>query len=137
MELSNPENRYYSSSHLKYSCQYHVIFCPKYRRDVLEDDVQERLKELFYQIADEYDFHIPDMEIMPDHIHLIIECNPRFGVMKCIHRLKGETASVIREEFPDVKSRLPSLWTRSAFISSVGSVSLETVQEYIRNQDDV
>jgi putative transposase len=137
MELKNPEKRHFSSKHLVYSCQYHVIFCPKYRRDVLKGDVKDRLIEIFENVQEEYDFNIVEQEIMADHVHLIIECNPRFGVMKCIHRLKGRSSNIIRNEFPKVKSRIPSLWTRSAFISSVGSVSLDVVKEYIENQDDV
>ena len=137
MELSNPDKNYYSSKHLKYSCQYHVIFCPKYRRDVFEGEIKRRAKELFKETSNEYDFNICEYEIMPDHVHCIIECNPRFGIMKCIHKLKGKTSRVLRDEFPNLKSRLPSLWTRSAFISSVGAVSLDIVKEYIREQDNV
>ena len=74
------------------------------------------------------------MEVVPDHVHLIVDCNPRFGVMECVHKLKGISSRRMREEFPVLKRRLPSLWTRSAFISSVGSVSLAVVQQYIENQ---
>lgn len=104
MVVDNFDNKKYKSSeHLVYSCQYHVIFCPKYRRKVLVNGVDTRLKELFLQIAEKYDFNILDMEVMPDHVHLIIDCNPRFGIMECVHKLKGGTAKIIREEFPYLK----------------------------------
>ena len=74
------------------------------------------------------------MEIMPDHVHLLIDCNPRFGIMNCITKLKGISSRILREEEPSIKRRLPTLWTRSAFISSVGSVSLEVVKKYIEEQ---
>lgn len=134
MHIQNPEKGYYSSSHLVYSCQYHVIFCPKYRRSVLNAPIDDELKELFQQIAEEHDFKIPDMEIMPDHVHLIVDCNPRFGIMNCVNKLKGKSAHVILQRHPELKKKLPSLWTRSAFISSVGSVSLATVKQYIADQ---
>lgn len=125
---------YKTSSHLTYSCQYHVIFCPKYRRRVLTNEIERRLKELFINISERYDFTILEMEVMPDHVHLLIDCNPRFGIMEVVHKLKGITSNVLRNEFPELKRKLPSLWTRSAFISTVGSVSLDVVKQYIENQ---
>ena len=69
------------------------------------------------------------MEIRPDHVHLIIDVNPRFGIMECVRKLKGASARTLRKEFPALKSRLPSLWTRSAFISSVGAITLCVADE--------
>lgn len=137
MNITNKEKLYHSSSHLIYSCQYHVIFCPKYRRKVLTDGIDARLKEMFFEIAQENEFEILEMEIMPDHVHLLIDCNPRFGIMECIKVLKQVTAHNLPLEFPSLKKRLPSIWTRSAFVSSVGAVSLETVKQYIENQKGV
>ena len=134
MELSNKEKKYHSTEHLIYSCQYHVIFCPKYRRKVLVNGIDVRLKELFLQIAKEKQFEILDMEVMPDHVHLLVSCNPRFGIMECVKALKRNTSSVLRKEFPELCSRIPTLWTRGCFVSTVGSVSLETVKKYIEEQ---
>ena len=134
MEFVNPFKQYKHTDHLVYSCQYHVIFCPKYRRNILKNSIDVRLKEIFLEIANEYDFNIIEMEIMPDHVHLLIECNPRFGIMNCIHKLKGISFNRLNKEFPEIRRKLPTLWTRSAFISTVGSVSLDTVRSYIENQ---
>lgn len=134
MYLNNPNKNYQNKEHLIYSCQYHVIFCPKYRRKVLVNGVDVRLKELFKEIADKYDFNIIEMEVMPDHVHLLMECNPRFGIMECIRKLKGTTAPILRKEFPELKSKIPTLWTRSSFVSTVGSISLDVVKQYIENQ---
>ena len=125
---------YHMSSHLTYSCQYHVVFCPKYRRKVLTNDIVPRLKELFIEISKRYDFTIVEMEVMPDHVHLLIDCNPRFGIMEAVRKLKGTTSNVLRDEFPELKRKIPSLWTRSAFISTVGSISLDVVKQYIEEQ---
>ena len=126
--------KYHTSEHLVYSCKYHVIFCPKYRRKVLTDGIDDRLKEIFFEIAERHSFQIVDLEVMPDHVHLLIDCNPRYGIMNCVKDLKRESVSPIRNDFPHLKSRLPNMWTRSVFICSVGSVSLEVVKRYIQNQ---
>ena len=134
MEYHNPEKQYHSSEHLMFSCQYHVIFCPKYRRKVLTPPKDEDLKNIFLEVAEQYHFCILDMEVMPDHVHLLIDCSPRFGIMRCVHRLKGISARKMRERYPDLQTKLPTLLTRSAFISSVGAVSLSVVQKYIEDQ---
>ena len=137
MEIVNKNKEYKSKAHLIYSCQYHVIFCPKYRRKVLKDGIDIRLKEIFNEVAIKYDFNIIEMEIMEDHVHLLIDCNPRFGIMECVNKLKGTSANTLKKEFPELKSKLPNIWTRSAFISTVGSVSLDVVKKYIENQKNV
>lgn len=137
MNISNTSKEYKSKFHLIYSCQYHVIFCPKYRRQVLKEGVDIRLKEIFLAVSEEYDFEIVEMEVMPDHVHLLIDCNPRFGIMNCVTKLKGTSSKILRDEFPWLKSRIPTLWTRSAFISTVGEVSLDAVKKYIEGQKNV
>lgn len=129
----NPDKMYKTSAHLIYSCQYHVIFCPKYRRKILTP-YENELRADFYKTAEEYDFQILALEIMPDHVHMIIDCNPRFGVERCIAMLKGRSASMLKKTFPEIKTRLPNVWTRSAFISSVGTISLDVVKQYIEEQ---
>ena len=136
MHIANEDNKYNTSEHLVYSCQYHVIFCPKYRRSIFTPPYDSRLKEIFLEIADKWNFSILDMEVMPDHVHMIIDCNPRFGIVACVAKLKGASAHQMFRMFPELKKRLPCLWTRSCFISSVGSVSLEVVKRYIDNQKD-
>lgn len=131
---TNTIKEYKTSSHLTYSCRYHVIFCPKYRRKILTPPIDVRLKELFLQIADRYGFSIMKMEVMPDHVHLLIDCNPRFGIMNAVTKLKGSSSRILRTEFPDIARKLPSLWTRSSFIATVGSVSLDVVKRYIQDQ---
>lgn len=137
MNLVNPDKQYKHNATTVYSCQYHVIFTTKYRRKVLEDRVDARLKELLYEKQSDYCYTIIELEVMPDHVHLLIEIDPDTTPSSVIGRIKGYTAGMIRKEFPSVRSRIPSLWTRSKFISSVGSVSLETVKRYIEEQKNV
>lgn len=137
MKIVNNPKKYKKDSHLKYSCQYHVVFCPKYRRKVLIDGVDERLKELVMEKQDDYGYEVIDMEVMPDHVHLLLDVNPKIGIYKIISKIKGYTSNVMRKEFKSLRTRIPTLWTLSRFISSVGSVSLETIKKYIEDQKGV
>ncbi|MDL1957074.1 MAG: IS200/IS605 family transposase [Candidatus Desulfofervidus auxilii] len=134
MEIKNKEKKYKSTKHMVYSCQYHVIFCPKYRRAVLKDEIAKRLKELILEKQKEYGYEILDMEVMPDHVHLLLDVNPKIGIYRIVSKIKGYTSKTLREEFPKLKSRLPCLWSGSRFISSVGAVTLEVVKKYIEGQ---
>jgi putative transposase len=129
-------HKYKSNNNVVYSCKYHVVWTPKYRRSVLKDGVDLRLKELLEQIAKEIKVDIIEMEIMPDHVHLLIEVDPQFGVHKAIKRFKGATSRHLRIEFPHLKSKLPSLWTNSYFVSTVGGAPLEIIKLYIQNQKE-
>ncbi len=138
MELRQPGEKPYHTDHsIVYSCQYHVIFCPKYRRKVLTGAVAERLKALIMEKQEQYGYTVMDAQVMPDHVHLLLDVDPRVGVDRVVAKIKGYTSHELRQEFPWLKSRLPTLWTRSRFISSVGAVTLEVVQTYIENQKGI
>jgi putative transposase len=104
---------------------------------VLNEPLATRLKELIEQKQPDYAYTVLGMEIMPDHVHLLLDVNPQIGIVSIVGKIKGYTAHMLRSEYPWLKSRLPSLWTRSKFISSVGAVTLEVVQKYIENQKGV
>ena len=125
---------YHSSNNIVYSCKYHVIWCPKYRRKVLVNGVDVRLKELIQSISEEYSFEVLEMEIMPDHVHLLVDVNPQFGINKVVKTIKGKTSSILRDEFPWLKTKLPTLWTNSYFVTTVGSARLDVVKKYIQSQ---
>ena len=128
---------YKSNNNVVYSCKYHVVWCPKYRRSVLVNGVDVRLKELIKETCEQSNVEIIEMEIMPDHVHLLADIDPRIGIDDFVASLKRRSSHIIRTEFPDIKRRLPSLWTRVKFIATVGSVSLETVKRYIESQKGV
>jgi len=92
------------------------------------------LKELILEKQEEYGYKVLDMEVMPDHVHLLLDVNPKIGVFRIVNKIKGYTSNVLRKEFPELKKRLPTLWTHSKFISSVGAVTLEVVKRYIEEQ---
>ena len=130
----NMKRIYHSNHNIVYSCKYRVVFCPKYRRKVLVNGVDTRLKELVEQIAEEYSFEVIEMEIMPDHVHMLLEVDPQFGIHKAVKSFKGYTSRILRQEFPYLKTKMPTLWTNSYFVSTVGGAPLETVKQYIENQ---
>ena len=135
--MSEFKVRYKSNNNVVYSCKYHVIWCPKYRRPVLVDQIEHRLKEIIQNIANNHDSEILEMEVMPDHVHLLVEVDPQYGVHKLIKSMKGVSSRTLRAEFPALKSRLPTLWSKSYFVSTVGGAPLEIVKQYIENQKNV
>ncbi|MEM0097820.1 MAG: IS200/IS605 family transposase [Conexivisphaerales archaeon] len=132
--MAQPNKTYRSYDHMVFSCQYHVVFCPKYRRKVLVNGIDVRLKQLLKEKESEFGYNVIEMEVMPDHVHLLIDTKPDRSIVQIVNLIKGYTSHVLREEFPSLKKRLPTLWTRSKFISSVGAVSLEIVEKYIEEQ---
>ena len=125
---------YKSNNNVVYSCKYHVVWCPKYRRKVLINGVDVRLKELLTEYATNLSVDILEMEIMPDHVHMLLEVDPQFGIHKAVKSFKGYTSRILRHEFPYLKTKMPTLWTNSYFVSTVGGAPLETVKQYIENQ---
>lgn len=117
-----------------YSLKYHLVFCPKYRKAVLGGQVAVRLKELLVLKAQELGITLHTLEVMPDHVHVFVESDPSLAPAKIAAQLKGYTSRILRQEFRFLRSQLPSLWSRSYFIGSVGRVSEATVKRYIAEQ---
>lgn len=132
--MYNTNMEYKSNNNVVYSCKYHVVWCPKYRRKVLVGDIEARLKELIQKTCIEIKVDIIEMEIMPDHVHLLIEVDPQYGVHKVIKLIKGRSSFYLRKEFKSLTTKLPTLWTNSYFISTVGGAPLNVIKQYIENQ---
>ena len=113
---------------------YHIIWCPKYRRKVLVGEVETRLKKLLPELAEESGCTIDTMEVMPDHIHIFLKGNPTIPIHLIVKNLKGKSSSILRQEFPYLKKRLPCLWTRSYYCETIGCINEETIKKYIENQ---
>lgn len=120
-----------------YSCKYHVVWCPKYRRKVLIEGIAERLKQIISDVCQEHQSDLLSLEIMPDHVHLLVECDPQFGIHRLVRLLKGRSSRLLRQEFPVLKRKLPTLWTNSYFVSTVGGAPLSVIKQYIENQKHV
>lgn len=135
--LYNDSMKYKSNRNITYSCKYHVVWCPKYRRSVLIDGVDVRLKELLVEKCAEHQAEIIELEVMPDHVHLLVEVDPQYGIHRLVKQIKGYSSRMLRQEFPWLRSRIPTLWTNSYFVSTVGGSPLEAIKKYIENQKDV
>lgn len=125
--------RWTKSKTCTYNLGYHVIFCTKYRKKILIGDVEKDLKDIFTSIADKSAMEIANMEIMPEHVHLFVKCDPTDAPHLVVQRLKGATSRILREKYRNLL-KLPSLWTRSYYIESVGHISEATIQKYISEQ---
>lgn len=128
---------YKSNNNVTYSCKYYVVWCPKYRRPVLIRGVDVRLKALIHEVISESTAELLELEVMPEHVHLLVEVDPQYGIHRLIRMLKGRSSRLLRQEFPWLKSRLPTLWTNSYFVSTIGGAPLEVVKQYIENQKRV
>jgi len=117
-----------------YDLGYHVVWCPKYRRQVLTDAVATRCEELIRSKCAEHDWAIIALEVLPDHVHLFVKAHPKHSPSYIANQLKGSTSRWLRSEFPHLRSRLPTLWSRSFCVATVGAVSAATVQRYIDTQ---
>jgi putative transposase len=123
--------------HAVYDLKYHLVLIPKYRKSLLLGSIEKRLKELFYEIAEEHDFEILEMELMPDHVHLFVSAAPRWAPGRVVGTFKAITSKIIFEEFPQVKKRLwgGHLWSTGYYVGSVGNkITAETIKRYIRHQ---
>jgi len=126
-----------TNNNVVYRCTYHVVWCPKYRRPVIQDDVDVRLKQIVREVCAERDAPIIELETMPDHVHLLVGCDPQYGIHRLVKQIKGRSSRLLRQEFPHLKSRMPTLWTNSYFVATVGGATLAVVKQYVENQRNV
>ncbi len=126
--------RWKTSATAVYNLSYHLIWCPKYRRPVLVGEIADRLDELLKQKAKELEIEIVETNIMSDHVHLFVKTKPIYAPQFVVGQLKGYTSRLLRQEFGSLRSRLPTLWTRSYYVDSVGKLNEYTIRKYIEEQ---
>ncbi|MEQ4717280.1 IS200/IS605 family transposase [Nonomuraea sp. B19D2] len=113
-----------------------MVWCPKYRRRVPGGRIETRLKELICKVIEEKGAWLVGLEVMPDHVHLLVEADPQFGIHKPVKAIKGRSSRVLRQEFPHLKSKLPTLWNNSSFVATVGGAPVDVVERYVENQQN-
>lgn len=126
--------QYKSNKNVVYSCKYHIVWTPKYRRPVLQGGIDSRLKTIIQDVCKELDCELLAIEVLPDHIHVLAGVDPQFGIHRFVKTLKGKTSHILRGEFPMLKSRLPTLWSNSYFVSTVGGAPLAVIKQYVESQ---
>lgn len=133
----NTKIAYKSNRNVYYSCKYHVVWCPKYRRKVLVESIAERLAQIIREVCSEHEAEVLSLDIQPDHVHLLVECDPQLGIHRLMRLVKGRSSRFLRQEFPRLKTRMPTLWTNSYFVSTVGGAPLVVIKQYLENQKHV
>lgn len=131
------DTRYSTKKPSVFSLEYHFVWCTKYRRDVLKDEMVVRLKELLFEKAEEQGWEIKELEIKPDHVHIFIAATGNDAPNYIVSQLKAYSHSILKKELPKYRSRIATLWTRSYYVQSVGRVSKSLVRKYIEEQKNV
>jgi putative transposase len=122
------------TSHAVYEAQYHFVWCPKYRKKLLVGEIKKKVKEIFFEIAERYEFEIDKCEVAEDHIHILISFPPRYSISKVVGIIKSRSGSMIFEEFPRVKKKLwgGHFWEQGYFVRTVGEqITDEVIRKYI------
>ncbi|MGV9382614.1 IS200/IS605 family transposase [Nonomuraea sp. NPDC003707] len=121
---------------MAFRCAFHVMWYPNNHRRVLGGRIEARLEELIREVIEEKGACPVEMEVMPDHVHLLVEVDPQFGIHKLVKAIKGRSSRVLRQEFPSLTSKLPTLWTNSSFVATVGGAPWDVVKRYVENQEN-
>ena len=125
------------TSHAVYDLKYHMVWIPKYRKMILKGDLAKRLKVVFQEIAERYEFEIDTMEVKDDHVHLFLSAPPRYSPAKIVQIMKSISAKMVFKQFPEVKKELwgGEFWSDGYFVRSVGDkVTSEVIRRYIKYQ---
>ena len=128
--------RFWAGNHTRHRLKYHIVWIPKYRKRVLRGEVARRLKQLLYEACRMNRWWIGEINIRHDHVHVMIQINPRNSVADVMQILKGGTSRIIRKEFSELEEFLwgDSFWADGYFAETVGKVDEEVVKKYIREQ---
>ena len=135
--MKQKDEEYHSASHCKYLTQYHIIWCPKFRYPVLKDETGETLKIILQEICAQYHYRIKALEVMPDHVHIFVDCPQTAAPCDIEWTLKSISAVKLFRAYPELKkfyARCGALWSAGYFISTVGHISEATVRKYIEEQ---
>ena len=126
-----------NTKHAVYDLKYHLVWVPKYRKHVFDDEMREYVKEVFRQIAEEYEFSIDIMEVMEDHVHVFIEAPPRYSPSDIVQTMKSISAREVFKRYPKLRKQLwaHELWNDRYFVRSVGDkVTADIIRKYIEYQ---
>ena len=123
-----------SNKNIVFRCTFHVVWCTKYRRNLLTPEVEARLKQIAAEVAEETRCTIREMEGNLDHFHMLVDCDPQFGIHRFVKAVKGRSSRLLRQEFSPLRTRVPTLWTNSYFVATVGGAPLTVIKQYIETQ---
>jgi len=98
------------------------------------NEVEQQLKQIIRQVADKRQSQIQEIEVMPDHVHLVVEVDPQYGIHRLVKQMKGLSSHTLRKKFSHLRTRLPTLWTNSYFVATVGGAPLSILKQYVESQ---
>jgi len=128
------ENKYKSTKTTVSLINYHFIFCPRYRRKIfLIPNVEDSFKHIVKYVCMEIEIEVIAIECDKDHTHMFLNCPPALSPSGIMQKIKSVTSRVLKDEFLELK-KMPSLWTRSYFVSTARNVSSEAVKKYVESQ---
>lgn len=127
---------FWKSAHAFHRNVYHIVFTPKYRRRVIQGKVGIRIRELFFQCAEVNHWFVHEIEVMPDHVHILVQLSPNDQLSRAIMYFKGGSSKILRKEFPELEEFLwgDSFWQDGYFVETVGRIDEKKMREYIQNQ---
>ena len=129
---------YRKSSHATYRCEYHFIWVPKYRYQILINEIKPRLKEIFMELCEWLDIEIVEGAIIPDHVHMYLSVPPKYSPSHVMKVLKGKSAEYLRKEFPDLSKKYwgMHLWARGYFVSTAVGIDRDVIKKYVKDQQE-
>ena len=127
---------YRTGAHTKYRLMYHLVWIPKYRKRILKDKIATRLSELLRECCDMNDWIIEELNIQPDHVHMMVQLKATTSVSSAMQYLKGGSSRMIKKEFPELEEFLwgDSFWSDGYFAETVGQKNESAIRKYIQNQ---
>ena len=137
--MSKREEQYHSASHCRYLTQYHVIWCPKHRYPVLDNSIDDTLKQALQETCDRYKYTIKALEVMPDHVHILVDCPQTVAPSDIARTLKSTSATKLLSAYPELRrryARAGTLWSAGYFVSTIGPVSETAIRKYIEEQKE-
>ena len=128
--------KYLSSAHTKHRMMYHVVWIPKYRKRVLKGEIADRIRALILECVEVNRWHMHEINVQPDHVHILIQLRPDISVSDAVKLIKGKSSRIIREEFPSLEEFYwgKNFWAQGFFVETVGQVNEQTIKDYIKNQ---
>ena len=127
-------HNYKINSDIVYMCRYHIVWCSKYRRKVLTGKVGLRLEQIVKKVAAELNVDISSIKISEDNIYIHADIDPKKGVMNFVNKAKRRSSNMLVDEFHFLKTKLPTLWNRSALIATEGDFSIASSNKFIEMQ---
>ncbi|QCX34777.1 IS200/IS605 family transposase [Caloramator sp. E03] len=125
-----------NNNHSVFLLYYHLVLVTKYRRKVIDDNISNRLKEIFEKIQDNYNITLQEWNHDKDHIHILFKAHPNTELSKFINAYKSASSRLIKKEYPKIKEQLwkEYFWSRSYCLLTTGGVSIEVIKKYIEKQ---